>query len=186
MISYIVSYYNRVASLNACVASLNAQEGPKEILVCNNGPVLPWIPLGPSGKLLQTGAAGAQSCYDSAALAAKDASGDWLCFPSDDSLYVGRFQRIMLEIAASESADLVYCDCVYALGTEKNRWPPYSVLETQPKMGRIDKTCFIMRRSLFTEFPPHEWGYRDGALIEQLVKGGVKMAKAPGVLVVHQ
>jgi hypothetical protein len=112
--------------------------------------------------------------------------GDWLCFPSDDSLYVADFQRIMIETAVRTQADLVYCDMVYKCGSEQNDWKPYSVLESEPRMGRIDKTNFIIRRELFKGFPPHPRNWRDGALIEQVIRDGAKPAKAPGVLVLHQ
>ena len=36
MISFIVSVYDRVPSLNACLASLRAQSGDHEIIVCAN------------------------------------------------------------------------------------------------------------------------------------------------------
>lgn len=193
MISYIVSVYDRIATLHACLASLACQHGPKEIIVCSNAIHENIIDAHGGASILygarkvNSGRWGANSCYESAEIVAEDGvRGEWLCFPSDDSLYVAGFQKIMLDTAARTGADLVYCDCVYAVGSEINPWAAYSVLETQPKMGRIDKTCFILRRSLFKGFPAHELGYRDGALIEQLVKGGVKMAKAPGVLVVHQ
>ncbi len=114
------------------------------------------------------------------------AEGDWLCFPSDDSLYVADFAKIMIETAVREQADLVYCDMVYKCGSEVNEWKPYSILESEPRMGKIDKTNFIIRRELFKGFPPHPRNWRDGALIEQVIRDGAKPAKAPGVLVLHQ
>ncbi len=125
-------------------------------------------------------------CYKSANLIAPKADGDWLCFPSDDSLYVADFQKIMIETAVRERADLVYCDMVYKCGSEKNGWKPYSVLNSEPRMGKIDKTNFIIRRELFKGFPPHPRNWRDGALIEQVIRDGAKATKAPGILVVHQ
>jgi hypothetical protein len=99
---------------------------------------------------------------------------------------VADFQRIMIETAVRTQADLVYCDMVYKCGSEQNDWKPYSVLESEPRMGRIDKTNFIIRRELFKGFPPHPRNWRDGALIEQVIRDGAKPAKAPGVLVLHQ
>jgi hypothetical protein len=137
-------------------------------------------------KVMNTGLMWAKNCYDSANIAAKSATGEWLCFPSDDSLYVCKFSEIMLEEAAKNNADLVYCDCVYRQDKAVGSWPNYQVLNTQPKMGRIDKTCFIVKRELFSGFPPHPKGWQDGALIEQLVAQGVRHVKASGILVVHQ
>jgi hypothetical protein len=171
--------------LNACIASLEVQDELKELIVCHNGPGDPWIRTSHCGLVLKTGRAGAKTCYESAAMAADRALGDWLCFPSDDSLYVQGFSRIMLETAEREKADLVYCDCVYHR-PDAPHWKPYTVLNVEPRMGKIDKTCFILRRKLFKGFPPHPKGWSDGALIEQLVRDGVRYAKAPGVLVVHQ
>ncbi len=175
MISYVVSVLDRIISLSACLGTLNAQTvEPQEIIVCCNGTDKATMMAGiltcihHEAFFVATGLQGARCCYESANMAAAPhAKGHWLCFPSDDSLYVARFAEIMLATAEREKADLVYCDCVYAAGSEVNSWPAYTVLETQPKIGRIDKYC-------------------DGALIEQLVKDGVRHAKAPGILVLHQ
>jgi hypothetical protein len=91
----------------------------------------------------------------------------------------------MIGTAVAKQADLVYCNCVYKVGSEPNpNWPPYSVLNAEPRIGRIDKTNFIIRRELFKGFPKHR--YPDGAMIEQAIRDGAKPAKAPGVLCVHQ
>ncbi len=189
MISFIVSVLDRPHFLNACLASLAVQEGPKDIIVCANSKdqgVLTQIEavcLDYDVQMEDTGIAGATTCYESANMVAGKALGDWLCFPSDDSLYVCKFSEIMLSV----DADLVYCDCVYRGGeTAAPYWKQYSVLGTQPRIGKIDKTCFIVRRNLFKGFPAHLRNWSDGALIEDLVKQGVRHAKAPGVLVVHQ
>ncbi len=139
-----------------------------------------------NGEMVPTGSAGAMNCYQAGDLCVPLLTEEWVCFPSDDSLYVFDFSTIMLETAQRTGADLVYCDCVYRQDPEKGKWPAYQALETSPRMGRIDKNNFILRSSLFKGFPPHHQGYQDGALIEQLVRQGVKTAKAPGILVVHQ
>lgn len=198
VISFIVSVYDRVEMLNACLATLAVQECPKEIIVCCNHPdqdivLACGIISDDYGAVFKnTGAMGAIGPYESAEIAALEAKGDWLCFPSDDSLYVQKFAEIMLAAAYRETAegvsshsDLVYCDCVYHRPDEP-RWKPYTVLSTEPRMGKIDKTCFILRRKLFDGFPQHPGGWSDGALIEQLVRDSVKHAKAPGVLCIHQ
>lgn len=192
MISYIVSVYDRPQFLNACLASLVVQDGPYEILICGNhkddgmliacGLIADQYGL----KVEKTGIAGCENCYESANLISPGAKGEWLCFPSDDSLYVCKFSEIMLATAERENADLVYCDCVYRQDKSIGSWPSYQVLNTQPRLGRIDKTCFIVKRELFPGFQPHSKGWRDGALIEKLVMQGVRHAKAPGVLVIHQ
>ncbi len=192
MISYIVSVYDRPEMLNACLATLNVQACPSEIIICgNHQDENMLIACGLAAmqydlKVEATGRLGAKTCYESANMMADKARGQWLCFPSDDSLYVQGFSEIMLETAQRDNADLVYCDCLYRLGSEPGTWKPYTVLDTQPAMGRIDKTCFIVKRDVFSGFPTHPKGWCDGALIEQMVKDGVRMAKAPGCLVVHQ
>lgn len=193
MISYIVSVYDRTKSLNACLATLDVQEGKKEVLVCCNSTsqtiVLECqrICLRYEVNLRLTGFDGAHGCYESADMTAPLAKGEWLCFPSDDSLYVEDFSRIMLQTASSTKADLVYCDCLYKAGSDKSSlWPSYTVMNVEPRLERIDKTCFILRRELFKGFPPHRMDWRDGQLINDLVAQGVRHAKAPRVLCVHQ
>jgi len=191
MISYIVSVYDRMDSLNACLESIAANPEMKEVFVCCNSTrpfdmaLCSTATCRYHGKMERTGF-DADDCYKSANLVAPNADGDWLCFPSDDSLYVADFQRIMIETAVRTQADLVYCDMVYKCGSEQNDWKPYTVLDAMPRMGRIDKTNFIIRRELFKGFPSHRRNWRDGALIEQVIRDGAKPAKAPGILVVHQ
>lgn len=178
--------------LNACVASLAVQDFQTETIVCANhhdeGMLIACglVCDGNDVPMRKTGLQGAVECYDSANMVAPTTKGEWLCFPSDDSLYVQGFSEVMVDTANRTRADLVYCDCIYRQEKTAGKWPAYTVLETQPRMGRIDKTCFIVRRELFKGFPPHPKGWRDGALIEQLVGDDVRHAKAPGVLVVHQ
>jgi hypothetical protein len=192
MISYIVSVYDRPLFLTACLGSLGVQSFQTETIVCANHVDENMLMacglccMDADVRIEHTGIAGAKNCYESASMVAPNAKADWLCFPSDDSLYVCQFSGIMLETAAKTGADLVYCDCVYRQDETAGRWPAYKVLTTEPRMGKIDKTCFILRRELFNGFPPHPKGWSDGALIEQLVRDGVRHAKAPGVLVVHQ
>ncbi len=186
MISFIVSVYDRPENLAGLVPQLKLQFKHLETIICDNFGMVP-DPEGMFGaRLLGTGEMGALDPYDSANIAAREARGEWLCFPSDDSLYVADFSGIMLNMAKLTGAGLIYCDCVYKQGSIAGNWPAYSVLDVSPRMGRIDKTCFILKRELFQGFPPHPRNYRDGALIEELVRSGVKHAKAPGVLCVHQ
>lgn len=193
-----MSVYDRPESLKACLACLSLQEPRGSIEVAMNSTdesmkdrILLASCRDFEASVCWTGDAGAKSCYESANMivAGKFETfvDDWLCFPSDDSLYVQDFSKIMLDTAAKHDAELVYCDCVYRVGSEDNpHWRPYSVLDVQPKMGRIDKTCFILKRDRFKGFPPHPRNWCDGALIESLMDEGIRHAKAPGVLVVHQ
>ncbi len=189
LISYIVSFFERGASLDACLATLGTQsENTADIVVCCNSvddsviAACKRVCDRHGAHMELTGHAGARNGYESANMVAGTAKGDYLCFPSDDSLYVQGFSSIMLGV----QADLVYCDCVYRVGSEKSGWAPYSVLNTQPRIGRIDKTNFIVKRKLFSGFPPHPRNWCDGALIDKLVAQGVTHEKAPGVLALHQ
>ena len=190
VISYIVSVFDRIGMLNACLACLDVQQHIADITVCVNSTspnVFERALENPIGKYLATGNAGAKGCYESANMVWTGTFGEWLCFPSDDSLYVADFSRIMLATANKTDADVVYCDCIYRVGTSGNNiWKDYTILESEPRMGKIDKTNFIVRRSLFKGFPEHPRDWRDGALIEKLKTEGATFAKAPGVLVVHQ
>lgn len=193
-ISFIVSAYNRAPELAACLASLALNPPGKLVVVCNATDPRQLeahrhIANQFSAVFIETAIHGATCCYSASEIAANlggIAETEWLCFPSDDSLYVQDFAKIMLATAVKHNADLVYCDCVYRVGSEQNDWPAYTILDVSPRMGRIDKTCFIVRRNKFKGFPPHARGWRDGALIEQLIAEGIRHAKAPGVLVVHQ
>lgn len=191
MISFVVSVLDRPRFLNCCLASLHVQrETPAQIIVACNGleeairQSCKSIAELYGAEFVETGLLGAKCCYDSANMVIDRIRGEWVCFPSDDSLYVFDFSTIMLRTASKNNADLVYSDCVYR--HDKGTWPDYEVLVSSPKLGRIDKTNFILKRRLFGGFPPDMRGWRDGALIDGLVKRGAKAAKAPGVLVVHQ
>ncbi len=192
MISYIVSSYARGAPLNACLACLSTQRWMTEAIVCCNctdDMILEDITAVAARykhRTVATGKLGCETCYDSADMVAATARGDWLCFPSDDSLYVADFSHLMIETAEQTGADIVHCDMDYRQGTERSGWKPYTVLVSEPRMGMIDKTNFIVRRELFAGFPPHPRNWRDGALIEQLIINGARAEKAPGALVVHQ
>jgi hypothetical protein len=139
-------------------------------------------------KIINTGLMGAKNCYESANMAAKEATGEWLCFASDDSLYVCKFSAAMLRQAEKSGAGLVYCDCVYSGKAGNPAWQDYSVLDVKPKIGSIDKTCFIVKREIFLRegFKPHPRGWSDGQLVQSLIAQGVKHCKADGVLLVHQ
>ncbi len=200
MISYVVSACDRPEMLRACVASLAAQGGEKQICVTLNGDKeqsrLNVEAVHKMNAMFSYTSAYSDNAYDAALVFIETrgpmgkpfnpVKGDWLCFPSDDSLYVADFGKIMIETAVRERADLIYCDMIYKQGSESSGWKPYSLLESEPRMGRIDKTNFIIRRELFKGFPPHPRNWRDGALIEQVIRDGAKPAKAPGVLCVHQ
>jgi hypothetical protein len=136
--------------------------------------------------MINTGAMGATCPYSAAEMAVYECSGDWLCFPSDDSYYLPRFAEIMLRAARENSWDFVYCAGV-VYSKPKPEYIPF-VHEQEPRLHCIDKTAFIVKRSWFEEFPgkvPHQPVSCDGHLIEELRKRGIRYGAAKGVLVVH-
>lgn len=190
MISYIVSAYDRPVQLIGCLASLLSQSHQDfEIIVTDNASD------SYSNSRAVTKVCGfvdrvlylhtrMETCYHSAEHAVLSAAkGEWLCFPSDDSYYVPDFAKLMLE--ASVNRDLVYCDCIY----DPRRGGTYSVLDTSPNMGYIDKTNFIVRKEWFVKvggFPEKAPGScSDGLFIQNVVAAGARHGKASGVLCFH-
>jgi glycosyltransferase involved in cell wall biosynthesis len=119
------------------------------------------------------------NCYQSSNGVVRFASGEYLCFPSDDNYYVPQFLELMLK----PQADLIYCDMLY----DPRLTGSYAPVNVGP--GRdIDKGGFLVRRDCFQPFP---WEREDGLrmadhfLINDLVKAGLSCAKVPGVLWVH-
>jgi hypothetical protein len=136
-------------------------------------------------RYFNTRAMGARECYESSDMLAKLATGDFLCFASDDGYYVPVFAETMERKAVRESLDLVYCDMVWG-HTEPRE--SYVHLDVIPVAGRIDKTGFIVRRELFKGFPgmaPREPSCDDGRLVEQLIAAGARHGKVNEILVVH-
>ena len=110
MISYIVSCHNRPKELLCCLASLRLQESPREILVCDNSSdghyrdqcrAVCTVGIGGIQYLDTWRGKESDICYHSPEYLG--ATGDWLCFPSDDSYYVPMFSKIMLAAAAWNS-----------------------------------------------------------------------------------
>lgn len=197
LISFIVSAYDRPKALRACLGTLSAQTEPHEIIVCCNSLQRCQIDMHREvceefdAKLYLTGRWGAQCCYSSAEMVIDrgHVHGEWLVFASDDSLYVGRFSEIMLRAAREKRWDLVYCNMVYDSPMPLSNYH-YGDLDVQPKLGRIDKTGFMLRREWFKKFPNKSaagsFSMSDGHLIDQLMKLGIKHGKAPGRLIIHQ
>jgi hypothetical protein len=113
-------------------------------------------------------------------------TGEFLCFPSDDSYYVPSFGEKMLRAATLNGWDLVYCNTLYDLA-KIGEGQGYGVLNVEPRRYKIDKTCFIVRRRWFEGFPGKTEGSceADANLIEQLVVKGISHGKVNEVLVVH-
>jgi glycosyltransferase involved in cell wall biosynthesis len=189
-ISFIVSAFDRPEMLKCCLASLRVQTHRDiEIIVTDNSqdPDVRDMHYDTAyhfgAKYLATKAS---NPYHSAEMGAKIASGEYLCFPSDDSYYVPPFAAEMLKYGRFYDLDLVYCNLVY-----DGRWEgePYFVMDVEPRLNVIDKTNFIVRKSVFPGFPDQPDApvafAADGMMIERLMKAGVSHRKHKGVMVVH-
>ncbi len=199
LISFIVSSYDRPQNLRLSLASLALQTEPHEIIVCCNHPSAKVLAQHKAiarqfgAKVYHTGKWGAYCCYSSAEMIIERglAKGEWVGFPSDDTIVFACFSDLMMRAARENNWDLVYCDCVYdpmvriSSGVER-----YGLLSVEPKLNKIDKTGFLMKLEHFNGFPgkrrPGGVAACDGLLIEELVEQGIRHGKAPGILLVHQ
>lgn len=202
MISFVVSAYDRPVSLRASLASIAAQTEPHEMIVCCNHKDKDLIDEQRAiakyfgARFETTGLQGAYCCYSSAELVIEKQipKGEWLCFASDDSLYMAGFADILMREARENRWDLVYCDMVYDRMIDGKPWGygmpvRYNVLDVKPIVNNIDKTGFLVRATWFNGFPGKRRGgptASDGLFIEDCVARGIRHGKAPGVLVVHQ
>jgi glycosyltransferase involved in cell wall biosynthesis len=197
-VSYIVSAYNRPASLPCCLWSLKVQTDPDfEVIVADNGleiahdirHQLAVCNLNdPRFRRVDTSNSEnpAWDSYWSAEIAVEhEACGEWLCFPSDDSYYMPIFQEALVKAAEERGWDLVYCDMIY----DRRLSGKYATLDVQARVGQIDKTGFLLKREKWIGFPhkPTVPGFScaDGEMIAQLVASGVKHGKVSEILVVH-
>jgi hypothetical protein len=125
----------------------------------------------------------AKTCYHSAEHGAAFAEGKYLCFPSDDSYYVPRFQELMVQAAESRDLQLVYCDMLFDGRRMGGR---YGVLNVQPQLNHIDKTGFLVRRDVFDGFHEKDASpAADGYFIEEMLRRGIRHGKVQDVLAVH-
>jgi hypothetical protein len=175
--SFIVSAFDRPDALACLLYALKIQTEPDfEVIVTCNAPMRPPLEddrFSYHGTMLR-------DCYESANHGATIATGEYLCFPSDDGYYAPRFLELMLK--HGNGADLIYCNCVYdGHGCE------CGFMDTAPVCGRIDKGGFLLRRSLFTGFegPFGVDRAADGNLIEDLVRKGASHRKVEIVGWVH-
>ncbi len=88
-------------------------------------------------------------CYWAAEYALKKASGQWICFPCDDTYLAPEFGARMLAKGIQDCLDLVYCEEV-VIGPAAAGGSGYRVW-TQA-IGRTVKTSFIVRASSFPGF----------------------------------
>jgi glycosyltransferase involved in cell wall biosynthesis len=180
--SFIVSAYDRPEALSGLLYSLRVQTEPDfHVLVTDNAPNF-------HNRLavqrlndyrFRYCETKMSNCYASANMGAEMASGDYLCFPSDDDYYVPRFLELMLQ----PGTELVYCDMLY----DPRLKGVYAPVNVQPGLD-IDKGGFLIKSQHFQPFPwerPDGLRLADHYLINDLVAAGLSHAKVPGVLWVH-
>jgi glycosyltransferase involved in cell wall biosynthesis len=187
-ISFIVSCFDRPEMLLCCLASLNCQSHREiEVIVTDNSndSVTQSYHKEYCGQLgakyLHTGLPG---CYHSAEVGAQYASGEYLCFPSDDGYMVPTFAEVMLKDARGQNLDLLICGAVYSPRWESER---YHLMEVAARLNFVDKTNFILKRDKFIGFPDKTLGAcaADGMLIDRLVASGIRHGVISDVMVVH-
>jgi hypothetical protein len=196
MVSYIVSAYNRPEFLRCCLASLLVQSARDfEIIVTDNATDAGMR----SRNFLETMEASMpildvhvtyhnprlETCYHSAEYGASLATGKYLCFPSDDSYYVPKFQELMVAEAEAKELQLVYCEMVYNPRLDGQK---YHLLNVRAQLNWIDKTGFLVRRDVFAmngfkakDITPAA----DGYFIDDIVRQGIRHGRYDGILAVH-
>jgi glycosyltransferase involved in cell wall biosynthesis len=120
--------------------------------------------------------------YTATEIGVEMATGEWLCFPNQDSYYAPVFVERMFQAADECFTEFCYCDIV--LGGPGHGYFP---LSTAPRNCAIDKTCYMLRREWFMGFEGKHENYEleDGYFVERLIARGIKHRKCVQPLVVH-
>ncbi len=192
MVTYIVSTFNKSLQLMTCITSLLVQGGDKEIIICDNSDnpdsiqgnesvanLAPHIIRRVDTREIEPKE---YACFASANGVYKEAKGDWLCFPSDDSYYVPGYSTIMLEHAKKFNWDLVYCDFLY---DPRYNGCYYQVVQAAPIARCIDKTVFMVKKEVFKGWALEDTTWCDWLTFKRLIENGAKHGHVPGVMVVH-
>jgi glycosyltransferase involved in cell wall biosynthesis len=197
-ISFIVSAFNRPESLKLCLQSLILQtETDWEAIVMDNAADTDyWMKhyylcrhIDKRIIYIRTPIVARKNCYFAADFAVRHLPrGEWLCFPSDDSYYVPTFAAKMLQKAAKDDLQFVYCDFVW--GRKFNGEVSHTWCESAPAQCRIDKTTFLIRHECMISWPQDPEHYydsypSDGLLAEEMVRRGVRTGRVEETLVVH-
>ncbi len=175
VLSCIVSSYDRPDDLAICLGSLRLQRhigsGDRfllELIVTDNSPDERNRAAAEQYRAIYLPTRMGE-CYGAAEAGASIATGEFLCFPSDDNYYVPEFAARMMRKAQTDSLDFVHCDMLYDPRMGGN----YAVIPTSLHVGGIDKGGFCIRRSLFQSiggFPGKTGGASsaDGLLAERI------------------
>jgi hypothetical protein len=183
-VTYIVSAHSRPQALRCVLASLQCQtDGNFEVIIADNNPESNnWDVVNEMKDLrfcwvntAQHATDPAWDCYWAAEWVVNSglAHGEFLCFPSDDSYYVPVFQETLVNQAWLNNWSLVFCDMLY---DRRMNGGKYAHFITDVYSGRIDKTCFLLRRDAWIGFPDKPHGAPapsdcDGKMIAQITRG---------------
>jgi glycosyltransferase involved in cell wall biosynthesis len=193
-VSFIVSAYHRPAALRCCLSCLVLQsETSWEAIVMDNSTDPAMIEANRAHCRMDPRIRHFSSvenqvtllnCYYASEYAVeKLAAGDWVGFPSDDSLYTPYYASKLLHLADQANLELVYSNLVME-GPDNN-----GVLDCEARVCMLDKTNFLVKRSRFIPWPAkHPEGLgscSDGELIAELVRQGIRHGKVPQLLAVH-
>jgi len=198
-ISYVVSCFNRPKLLPVCLYSLAAQTHKDfEVLVTDNSvdeDVASRHRSTVSGMKDQrfryyrtANKIKISDCYWSAEWAIRHhASGNWYCFPCDDTYYVPEFGQRMLSAAYRENWEFVVCGGA-VVGPAASGGSGYRVWEMQ--IVRTIKTSFLVKASRFTKFhakpvAENAAAGADYSFGAHLVRSGVPWGIVPEVMLVH-
>ena len=196
-LSFIVCAFERPSRLRTCLASIADQTFTDwEAIVVDNSFDLqaaakhreyaamdPRIRYEYVGDRAFDARIGIRSLYQASEIGVGMTTGEWLCFPNDDSYYAPWFAERLLNFAEPNELQFVYCDLVHGRPDIA-----HYALNCQPHACAIDKTNFLVRREWF----PAEWpgkidvyGMADGVLVNELVARGIRHGKVGQLLVVH-
>jgi len=108
---------------------------------------------------------------------------EWIVMSGDDNYYVPSFVENFLKVITLDNVGFVFCDMVHNWVNDD-----YIVLESEPKMGKIDIGNFMSKKSLIgglrlkTITP-----YADGIFVGSYLKNNpnIKIIKIKKVLYVH-
>ena len=196
-LSWIIGAFNRPGRLRTCLASIADQTLTdwEAIVVDNsdNGDAIldqkhlckidTRIRYEHIGDRSFDARIGIRSLYTATEIGVIMTTGEWLCYPNDDSYYAPWFAERMLKLAEDHNLEFVYCDLVHGRPDIA-----HYALNCQPHACAIDKTNFIYKRSWYQPFPHQfdgQYGVADGLLVNDLVARGIRHGKLPQLLVVH-
>lgn len=196
-LSFIIGAFNRPGRLRTCLASIADQtftdweavvvdnsDDPKAIVFQERLRLIdPRIRYEEIGQRSFDPRLGMRSLYTASEIGVSMTTGEWLCFPNDDSYYVPWFAERMLAFADRHNYEFVFCNLVHGRPDIL-----HYALDCQPHCCAIDKTNFLMKRSWFpAEWPAKvtEYGVADGRLVDYLVAKGIRRGKLGQLLVVH-